>query len=53
MFKFVRSGGYRKMFGREAVVIAYATTGTTGGRIEGRRMTIADWAEELFKEQRR
>ena len=51
--EFVRSGAYREMFGQEAVVIVYATTGTTGEGVEGRRGALAEWTEELFKEQRR
>jgi hypothetical protein len=48
--EFVRSGGYKRMFGREAVLIAYATTGATGEAQEGRRKTLCQWTREALKD---
>lgn len=50
---FVRGGAYREMFGQEAVVIAYATTSARGEHLDGRRRALAEWTQELLKEQRR
>ena len=46
----VESGEYRRVFGQEAVVIAYATTGATGEIKEGRRRSLCSWTMEALKE---
>jgi hypothetical protein len=48
--EFVRSGEYRRMFGVEAVVVAYATTGAKGELDEGRRRRVCAWTMEALKE---
>jgi hypothetical protein len=48
--EFVRSGGYRQMFGQEAVMIAYATTGARGEASEGRRKALCQWTQEALRE---
>jgi hypothetical protein len=51
--EFVRSGEYRRVFGTEAVVIAYVATGVTGEAHEGRRMSLCSWTMEALKDTRR
>jgi Replication-relaxation len=41
---FIKSGAYRKMFGTEAVMIAYITTGET------RRKAMCAWAQQVLAE---
>lgn len=50
--EFVRSGGYKRLFGIEAVVIAYVATGGTEAE-DGRRKALGEWTMEVLKEQRR
>jgi hypothetical protein len=50
--EFVRSGEYKRLFGIEAVVIAYVATGGTEGET-GRRKALGEWTMEVLKEQRR
>lgn len=47
---FVRSGEYRRMFGMEAVVVAYAATGAKGEFDEARRRRVCSWTMEALKE---
>jgi hypothetical protein len=49
--EFVRGGGYKNVFGIEAVLIAYVGIAERGE--EGRRETLVSWTRELLKEQRR
>lgn len=49
--EFVRGGGYRRVFGTEAVVIAYVAVGERGE--DGRRKALCGWTRELLKEQGR
>jgi hypothetical protein len=51
--EFVASGEYRRVFGQEAVVIAYATTGATGEMQEGRRRALCSWTMEALKDSGR
>lgn len=51
--EFVRSGGYKRLFGTEAVLIAYVATGGTEESEEGRRRALSGWTMEVLKEQRR
>lgn len=51
--EFVRSGGYRGMFGVEAVVICYVSTGAMGEYREGRRKALCEWTMETLKEMGR
>jgi hypothetical protein len=51
--EFVASGEYRRVFGQEAVVIAYATTGATGEMLEGRRRALCAWTMEALKDSGR
>jgi hypothetical protein len=51
--EFVASGDYRRVFGQEAVVIAYATTGATGEMQEGRRRALCRWTMEALKDSSR
>lgn len=48
--EFVRSGGYKRMFGKEAVLIAYATTSGTGEAREGRRKALCVWTREALRD---
>lgn len=50
--EFMRSGGYKRLFGTEAVLIAYVATGGTETE-EGRRRALCSWTMEVLKEQRR
>jgi hypothetical protein len=51
--EFVASGEYRRVFGQEAVVIAYATTGATGEMQQGRRKALCAWTMEALKDSGR
>jgi hypothetical protein len=48
--EFVRSGGYKTMFGTEGVRIAYATTGVRAGEGQGRRKAMLEWTKECLRE---
>ena len=51
--EFVGSGEYGRVFGQEAVVIAYATTGATGEMQDGRRKALCAWTMEALKDSGR
>jgi hypothetical protein len=49
--EFIKKGGaYSKLFGHEAVIIAYATTGETAEYRETRRRAMCAWTSEVLKE---
>jgi hypothetical protein len=49
--EFIKKGGdYSKIFGTEAVLIAYATTGQRPEFAENRRRTLAAWTQEVLAE---
>jgi len=48
--EFVGSGLYRKMFGTEAVLIAYVTAGGNMTQREKRRATLCAWTKDLLNE---
>jgi hypothetical protein len=45
-----KGGGYSKLFGTEAVMIAYATTGQTPEYRETRRRALCAWTKEVLTE---
>jgi hypothetical protein len=47
---FIKSGEYKKVFGTEAVIIAYATTGETARYRETRRKSMCAWAQQVLAE---
>jgi hypothetical protein len=47
---FIRSGEYARVFGAEAVLIAYATTGQTPEYRQTRAVTICAWIREVLEE---
>jgi hypothetical protein len=51
--EFVSSGEYRRVFGQEAVLVAYATTGATGEHSEGRRKALCSWTMEALRDSGR
>jgi hypothetical protein len=48
--EFVERGEYRRIFGTEAVVVAYAATGPSGELSEGRRSALCAWTMEALRE---
>jgi hypothetical protein len=48
--EFIRSGQYVKLFGTQAVLIAYITTGQIPESRERRRKTMALWTKEVLEE---
>lgn len=48
--EFVRSGGYGEMFGVEAVLICYVSTGAMGEYREGRRKALCEWTMEALRD---
>jgi hypothetical protein len=48
--EFIRSGDYARVFGTQAVSIAYATTGQVPDYAETRRKTMAAWTMEVLEE---
>lgn len=48
--EFIRSGAYSKMFGTEAVIIAYVTTGDRPEYQESRRRAMTAWTRGILKE---
>jgi hypothetical protein len=49
--EFIKKGGaYSQIFGTEAVLIAYATTGERPEYAENRRRTLATWTQEVLTE---
>lgn len=48
--EFIRSGAYRKIFGTDAVVIAYLTTGDLPEYRETRRKAMCRWTQEVLAE---
>jgi hypothetical protein len=48
--EFVRSGGYKRLFGIEGVTIAYATTGVRVEQGQARRKAMCEWTKEGLKE---
>lgn len=48
--EFVRSGGYKRMFGKEAVLICYAVISGKGEAQEGRRKALCLWTREALKD---
>jgi hypothetical protein len=48
--EFVERGEYRRIFGTEAVVVAYAATGPSGELSEGRKKALTSWTMEALKE---
>jgi hypothetical protein len=48
--EFIRSGEYARVFGTQAVLIAYATTGQTPEYRETRRQTMCTWIMEVLAE---
>jgi hypothetical protein len=51
--EFIKSGAYSKLFGHEAVIIAYVTTGGLAEYGKRRRRVMCDWTRELLTENRR
>src|SRR3954452_9216463 len=51
--EFIRSGAYREMFGTQAVMIVYATTGDIPEYRETRRTAMCNWTREVLIEQKR
>lgn len=52
--EFIKRGGvYSKLFGGEAVMVVYVTTGETEGFRESRRRAMCVWTQEVLKEQRK
>jgi hypothetical protein len=51
--EFIRSGEYKKMFGIDAVTIAYATTSDMPEYRETRRRAMCAWTQEVLKELRK
>lgn len=52
--EFIKEGGvYRRLFGREEVVIAYVTTGETESFRQSRRRAMCLWTREVLREKRR
>src|SRR4051812_41309700 len=49
--EFIDSGMYEKMFGTQAVIIAYVTTGETPEYRETRRKTMCHWTMEVLEAQ--
>jgi Replication-relaxation len=49
--EFIRSGDYARVFGTQAVVIAYATTGRIQEHADTRRKTMCDWTMEVLRER--
>jgi hypothetical protein len=50
--EFIRSGDYAQVFGTQAVVIAYATTGRLQAHAESRRKTMCAWTMEVLRERK-
>jgi hypothetical protein len=50
--EFIRSGGYERLFGERAVMIAYATSGGRAEYRETRRQTMSRWIREVLEELR-
>jgi hypothetical protein len=50
---FIKSGGYEKMFGTKAVIIAYVTSAQSWEAGEVRRRSMCSWTQEVLKERRR
>jgi hypothetical protein len=48
--EFIRSGAYKKMFGTEAVIIGYVTTGDRPEYRESRRKAMRAWTDEVLSE---
>ena len=49
--EFIRRGGpYSRLFGHEAVTIAYATTGERPAYRETRRLSMCEWTKEVLSE---
>jgi Replication-relaxation len=48
--EFIRSGEYARIFGTQAVSIAYGTTGQVPDYAETRRKTMAAWTMEVLEE---
>jgi len=47
---FIRSGEYARVFGTQAVIIAYATTGRTKEHAQRRREPMTAWTMEVLRE---
>jgi Replication-relaxation len=50
--EFIRSGDYAQVFGTQAVVIAYATTGRIQAHADTRRKTMCAWTMEVLRERK-
>ena len=48
---FIESGQYKKVFGRQAVRVAYITTGETPEYRETRRKAMVNWTREVLAER--
>jgi hypothetical protein len=48
--EFIRSGQYAKLFGMQAVMIAYVTTGLTPEYRESRRKAMCQWTQAVLEE---
>lgn len=48
--EFIRSGAYQELFGEQAVIVAYATTGNAASYRESRRAAMATWTKEVLSE---
>lgn len=51
--EFIRSGAYKRLFGQEAVTIAYVTTGERGEYRETRRRVMCEWTKDILVKARR
>jgi hypothetical protein len=48
--EYIKSGAYSKIFGTEAVIVAYATTGERPEYAQSRQQTLCTWTKEVLDE---